>query len=219
KTVVMAMVIAWAFANRGRNPQSAWYPNAVLICAPNLTVKERLQVLRPEHAQNYYDEFELVPPKYRELVNGGKVLVTNWHAFAPKSEHSEGGTSYRVVDKGEETSAAFTLDRLGELAHRLPILVLNDEGHHCWRPAPGLAEAKSAKAAKKDLTAEQRKSLEEEAEEARVWLAGLDRINNSGLLGPSQRCVLATIDLSATPFYLGNSGYPEGSPFPWLVSD
>src|SRR5436309_13220009 len=24
---------------------------------------------------------------------------------------------------------------------------------------------------------------------------------------------------SATPFYLSNSGYPEGSPFPWLVSD
>jgi type III restriction enzyme len=27
------------------------------------------------------------------------------------------------------------------------------------------------------------------------------------------------VDLSATPFYLSNSGYPEGSPFPWLVSD
>ncbi len=25
--------------------------------------------------------------------------------------------------------------------------------------------------------------------------------------------------MSATPFYLGNSGYPEGMPFPWLVSD
>jgi len=31
--------------------------------------------------------------------------------------------------------------------------------------------------------------------------------------------VLTCIDLSATPFYLGNSGHPEGSPFPWLVSD
>jgi type III restriction enzyme len=31
--------------------------------------------------------------------------------------------------------------------------------------------------------------------------------------------ILACVDLSATPFYLGNSGYPEGSPFPWLVSD
>ena len=27
------------------------------------------------------------------------------------------------------------------------------------------------------------------------------------------------MDLSATPFYIGGSGYPEGSPFPWLVSD
>lgn len=219
KTVVMAMLITWAFANRGRNPQSTWFPHAVLICAPNLTVKERLQILRPEHPQNYYDDFELVLPKYRELLNAGKVLVTNWHAFAPKSEHSEGGTSYKVVDKGEETNDAFTLDRLGDLARRLPLLVLNDEGHHCWRPSPGLAEAKTAKAANKELSAEERKALEEDAEEARVWLAGLDRINNSGLLGPGKRSILATVDLSATPFYLGNSGYPEGSPFPWLVSD
>ena len=27
------------------------------------------------------------------------------------------------------------------------------------------------------------------------------------------------VDLSATPFYLGGSGYIEGSPFPWLVAD
>jgi hypothetical protein len=27
------------------------------------------------------------------------------------------------------------------------------------------------------------------------------------------------VDLSATPFYLHGSGYPEGSPFPWIVSD
>jgi type III restriction enzyme len=219
KTVVMAMLIAWAFCNRGRNRGSSWFPSAVLVCAPNLTVRERLQVLKPEDAKNYYDEFEIVPPKYRELLNDGKVLVTNWHAFAPKSEHSEGGTSYRVVDKGEETSDAFTLDRLGDLAGRLPLLVLNDEGHHCWRPAPGTAVGKAAKGVQKGLSAEERRSLEEEAEEARVWLAGLDRIHNSGLLGPGKGCVLAAVDLSATPFYLANSGYPEGSPFPWLVSD
>ena len=28
-----------------------------------------------------------------------------------------------------------------------------------------------------------------------------------------------TIDMSATPFYIKGSGYPEGQPFPWLVSD
>lgn len=216
KTVVMAKLITWAFTNRGRNPASAQYPNAVLICAPNLTVRERLQVLRPEHPNNYFDEFELVPPKYRELLNAGKVMVTNWHALALKNEHSEGGTSYRVVNKGEETPDAFTIDRLGELAQRLPILVLNDEGHHCWRPAQ---ESADSKAAAKGLSAEEKKALEEDAEEARIWLAGLDRINNSGLTGAGHPSIIAAVDLSATPFYLGNSGFPEGSPFPWLVSD
>lgn len=213
KTLVMAMLIAWAFCNRGRNPASSEFPNAVLVCAPNLTVRTRLQVLRPDDAKNYYDAFDLVPTKYRELMNAGQVLVTNWHSFAPKSPHKEGDATYRVVDKGEETADAFTLDRLGELAARLPILVLNDEGHHCWRPAPG------TKASTRGLSRDEKAMVEEELEEARVWLAGLDRINNAGLLGPDRRCVLAAVDLSATPFYLANSGHPEGSPFPWLVND
>jgi type III restriction enzyme len=215
KTIVMAMLIAWAFCNRGRNPSSTQFPNAVLVTAPNLTVKERLQVLRPDTHDNYYDLFDLVPTKYRELLNAGKVLVTNWHGFAPKSPHKEGDATYKVVDKGEESNNAFALDRLGDLAARLPILVFNDEGHHCWRPNT------AAQAARLDaaLTKEERDQLEEEAEEARVWLAGLDRINNSGLLGAGVPSILAAVDLSATPFYLSNSGYPEGSPFPWLVSD
>jgi type III restriction enzyme len=220
KTAVMAMIITWAFLNRARNPASTQFPNGVLICAPNLTVRERLQVLRPEHPWNSFDYFDLVPSKYRDQLGTGKILITNWHAFAPKSEHDEGGTSYRVVQKGEETRDAFAKDRLGELAARLPILVLNDEGHHCWRPNPvGLSED-----AFKALSAEERKRLEEDKEEARVWLAGLDRINNSRLIGADDSGrpkpgVLACIDLSATPFYLSNSGYPQGSPFPWLVSD
>jgi type III restriction enzyme len=220
KTAVMAMIITWAFLNRARNPASMQFPNGVLICAPNLTVKERLQVLKPEHPWNSFEYFDLVPSKYRDLLGTGRILITNWHGFSPKSEHDEGGTSYRVVQKGEETSDAFTRDRLGELAARLPILVLNDEGHHCWRPNPAGLSADALSA----LTAEERKRLEEDKEEARVWLAGLDRINNSGLIGTDDAGrlrpgVLACIDLSATPFYLSNSGYPEGSPFPWLVSD
>ncbi len=215
KTLVMAMIITWAFCNRGVNPASVHFPNAVLVCAPNLTVKSRLQVLRPDHAQSYYRVFDLVPAKYAPFVQQGKVLVTNWHGLAPKSEHREGDKTYRVVEKGEETNDAFARDRLGELVHRLPILVLNDEGHHCWRP-----KTKDVKI--EGETAEEKKALEDEVEEARVWLAGLDRINNAGLLkgadGKPERCILAAIDLSATPFYLAASGYPEGSPFPWLVT-
>lgn len=222
KTVVMAMLIAWAFCNRGKNPGSQQYPHGILICAPNLTVKKRLQVLRPEDPDNYYDAFDLVPPKYRELMTCGKVFVTNWHFFAPKSEHVEGGKSYAVVNKGKETDDAFTLDRLGELASRLPILVLNDEGHHCWRGKP-MDEKEEAKLLKGD-SREETAAIKEEAAEARVWLAGLDRINNCALIGHASDGrpnpgILACVDLSATPFYLGASGYPEGSPFPWIVSN
>ena len=31
--------------------------------------------------------------------------------------------------------------------------------------------------------------------------------------------VKAIYDLSATPFFLRGSGYPEGTLFPWVVSD
>ncbi len=220
KTVVMAMTIAWAFCNRGRNPMSQEFPNAVLVCAPNLTVRNRLAVLRPQDAANYYEAFDIVPLKYREYLQQGKVLVTNWHVFGLRSENSEGGVSYKVVEKGAEDERAFTLGRLGELAQRLPILVLNDEGHHCWRPKAVDGDAEEVAGDSR----EERKRFEDEFEEARVWLAGLDRINNSGLIGKDERGtrrmgVLATIDLSATPFYLAGSGHAEGAPFPWLVSD
>ena len=222
KTIVMAMVIAWAFCNRGRNPGSKQFPNAVLVCAPNLTVRKRLQVLCPEDPDNYYDLFDLIPAKYREFLNTGKVLITNWHKFAPKSEHNEGGKSYAVVDKGDESHEAFAKDRLGELAGRMPILVLNDEGHHCWRGKT--LDAKEQRKSLQDLNKDEKNYLKGEADEARVWLAGLDRINNSGIAGKDAEgralpAILACIDTSATPFYLANSGFPQGSPFPWIVSD
>jgi type III restriction enzyme len=220
KTVVMSMLIAWAFCNRGRHPDSTEFPNGVLVCAPNLTVKSRLQVLRPDAPDNYYEQFDIIPARFREYLRMGRVLVTNWHLFAPKPANKEGDATYRVVDKGEEDNVAFTLDRLGDLAQRLPIMVLNDEGHHCWRPKAADDEGEEAI----DATREERQVLEREIEEARIWLDGLDRINNSGRLGKDAEgrvrpCVLATVDLSATPFYIGGSGHMEGSPFPWLVSD
>ena len=198
KTVVMAMLIAWAFCNRGKVPSDERFPAAALVVCPNLTIKERLQVLRPESPDNYYDAFELIPTKLRPLLNRGKVLVTNWHQFAPESEHSEGGQSYAVVDKGEETPEAFAKRVLGELHERAPIMVLNDEGHHAYRPAP--TDEKLSRDA------------EQERQDATVWIEGLDTINRA--------CgIRFCVDLSATPFYIQGSGHQEGSPFPWLVSD
>lgn len=201
KTVVMAMLIAWAFCNRGRAPGDERFPSAALIVCPNLTIKERLQVLRPENLEGtYFDQFDLIPSQLRPLVNLGKVLVTNWHLFAPESSHSEGGKSYVVVNKGEESPGAFARRVLGDLHERAPLMVFNDEAHHAYRPAP-VGEDEKLTAAEK-----------EEREEATVWISGLDRINRA--------CgIRFCVDLSATPFYLQGSGYLEGSPFPWLASD
>ena len=68
-------------------------------------------------------------------------------------------------------------------------------------------------------TGDGRAALQEEFKEARVWLDGLDKINNCGLIGSEDTGILAGVDLSATLLYLSGSGYPEGSPFPWLISD
>lgn len=200
KTVVMAMLIAWAFCNRGRVPGDDRFPAAALVVCPNLTIKERLQVLRPEDPSNYYAEFDVVPSQLMPELLKGTVLVTNWHLFAPESPHVEGGRSYAVVNKGPESPEAFARRVLGPLYDRAPLMVLNDEAHHAYRPAPVPPTEKLSAAEKA------------EREEATVWISGLDRINRA--------CgVRFCVDLSATPFYLHGSGYIEGSPFPWLVSD
>jgi type III restriction enzyme len=198
KTVVMAMLIAWAFCNRGQVPSDERFPNAVLAVCPNLTIKERLQVLRPENPDNYYEAFDLVPSRLRPLLQTGKVLVTNWHLFQPESEHIEGGKSYTVVNKGPEGPDAFARRVLGDLYGRGKLMVLNDEAHHAWRPKVDLGVG--------DFVPK------EELEEATVWINGLDTLNQA--VG-----IRFCVDLSATPFYIAGSGYIEGAPLPWLVSD
>ncbi len=162
-------------------------------------------MLRPENPDNYFGAFDLVPAAMRPLLHKGKVLVTNWHLFAPESGHVEGGKSYTVVNKGPESPDAFARRVLGDLYDHAPILVMNDEGHHAWRPKP--VENGSAPG-----PGEVAKEMEAEVEEATVWVNGLDTLNRAAGI----RCC---VDLSATPFYLGGTGYIEGAPFPWLVSD
>ena len=209
KTVVMAMFAAWSVLNKLQNPSSKKHSDAVLFVCPNLTIKERLQVLRPNHPLNYYGAFDLVPAgTLRELLDQGAFHITNWHAFAEEGAHVEGGKSYAVVDKGPESDSAFC-ERdavLGSLRVKRNLLVFNDEAHHAYRPLP-IDDSKL-----KGETAEQRANEKQQREEATVWISGLDRINNT--LG-----ILSCIDLSATPFFISGSGHQEGTPLPWIVSD
>lgn len=199
KTVVMAMLISWAFCNRGTKPGDSRFPRRVLVVCPNLTIKERLNVLRPGDPNNYYEQFDIVPSTLRPDLAKGKVLVTNWHWLAPEAEVLNVGGA-PIVRLGAESAEAFARNRLGDLWDEEPLMVLNDEGHHAYRPAPVGEDLK--------LTAEEKA----DREEATVWVSGLDKINAACGIG-------ICVDLSATPFYIHGSGYPEGSPFPWIVSD
>jgi type III restriction enzyme len=198
KTVVMGMVIAWQVLNKLANPQDRRFSDAVLIVCPNLTIKERLQVLLPWKPGNYYEKFDLVPRGLLERLQQGKFQVTNWHLFQPRDD----SRSRSVVQRGVESDGAFCRRVLKELGNKQNILVINDEAHHAYRPAPLPDELR------------QQLSPEEiaEREEATVWVSGLDRIH-------AVRGINFCADFSATPFYIKGSGYEEGTPFPWVVSD
>ena len=77
------------------------------------------------------------------------------------------------------------------------IIVLNDEAHHCYRRKPD-AEMKNSR--------DDRVEARQREQEARVWISGLEAVK-------AKIGVKATYDLSATPFFLRGSGYPEGTLF------
>ncbi|GBC78975.1 hypothetical protein HRbin09_00186 [bacterium HR09] len=198
KTVVMGMVIAWQVLNKLANPQDRRFSDAVLLVCPNLTIRERLQVLLPWKPKNYYDKFDLVPRGFMERLQQGKFEITNWHLFQPKDD----SRSRSVVQRGVERGAAFCRRVLKELGSKQNILVINDEAHHAYRPAPLPEEMRAG------LSAEEIA----QREEATVWVSGLDTIHH-------ERGINFCADFSATPFYIKGSGYDEGAPFPWVVSD
>src|SRR6202011_6078928 len=84
------------------------------------------------------------------------------------------------------------------------IVVLNDEAHHCYRRKPDGED--------ETLTGDDRIEAKNREEEARIWISGIEAVK-------AKMGVKAIYDLSATPFFLRGSGYPEGSLFPWVVSD
>jgi type III restriction enzyme len=195
KTVVMAMAIAWHVLNKVASPQDRRFSRHVLVVAPGLTVKNRLQVLEPSHEANYYDAFDVVPSALRDRLRQGKVRVRNWHALAWESP--ERIAKRRSVDKrGAKSDEAYVRAVLGDLASARQLLVINDEAHHAWRVTPdGKPGASKA-----------------EIEEATVWIGGLDRIHRA-------RGILGAYDFSATPFVPSGKKSTEEALFGWIVSD
>jgi type III restriction enzyme len=196
KTTVMAMLIAWQILNRVTYPQDHRFTKYIFILTPNLTIRTRLHVLYPDAANNYFNEFNVVPYDLKEKLRQGRVRVTNWHNLAWDSD--EKIRKRRSVDKrGAKSDEAYVREVLGELAsHREKILIINDEAHHAWRRPAGF-----------------KGKLEKEEEEmATVWINGLDRIHKA-------RGILTCYDFTATPFAPTGRTSPEETLYKWIISD
>ena len=212
KTTVMAMIIAWQTINAVRRSTSRLFTRGFLVCAPGLTIKDRLRILQPNDPDNYYTSRELVPNDLLDEIRRAKIVITNYHAFRLREriELSAGG---RALLQGRGGDDLNTLETEGQMIQRVMpdlmgmknILAINDEGHHCYREKPKDPDDE-------DFTGDERKEAEKNNEAARLWISGLEAVNRK--LGLAR-----VIDLSATPFFLRGSGYAEGTLFPWTMSD
>ncbi|MGE3665842.1 MAG: BPTD_3080 family restriction endonuclease [Steroidobacteraceae bacterium] len=198
KTTVMAMIVTWQVLNALTYPKrSKDFSRAIFVVAPGLTVRERLQVLRPGHPANVYDEFRLCPSEaLRQKLNRAEILIENWHALMPLK-----ATERSVVKKGAESDKAFVRRVLGPLDAYKDLVVINDEAHHAYR------QRTDVKVSRKEA-----EELGLDLEEATRWIEGLDRIHGQLRI---QRC----FDLSATPFVPSGRTTTEQALFEWIVSD
>ena len=100
KTTVMGMIAAWSILNKVHDRGNAKFSDVVLVVCPNVTIRSRLAELDPAAgpASIYYTR-DLVPPDMRTDLTRGRVLVTNWHVFEPRSIQT-GGTSAKVNKAG-----------------------------------------------------------------------------------------------------------------------
>ena len=213
KTTVMAMLIAWQAVNAARK-DSKNFSRAFLIVTPGITIKDRLRVLLPSEPDNYYETREIAPPEMLPEVRRAEIVITNYHAFQhretlalPKVARSFLQGNDPEPLKTTETDAEMLDRACGKLLNYDRVNIINDEAHHCYRHKVG-ADAEGA------LTGDDKKEAAENEEAARLWINGIEALDRKLSKG-----VRAVYDLSATPFFLRGSGYPEGYLFPWVVSD
>jgi len=213
KTTVMAMLIAWQTVNAVRK-ESKDFSRAFLIVAPGITIRDRLRVLLPSEPDNYYELREMVPPEMLPDIRRAEIVITNYHAFQhretmapPKVARSFMQGNAPEPIRTLETDTQMLERACGKLLRFDRVNVINDEAHHCYRhKVGGDVEEK--------LTGDEKKEAAENEEAARLWINGIEALDRKLSKG-----VRATYDLSATPFFLRGSGYPEGYLFPWVVSD
>ncbi|MBI2061021.1 MAG: DEAD/DEAH box helicase family protein [Nitrospirae bacterium] len=209
KTVLMAMLIAWHVLNKVSNPQDSRFSDTFLVVTPGITIRDRLRVLLPSDPSNYYREHDLVPIGLMDTLGRAKIIITNFHALKPRALVEAGKLTRSILLRNNGDAFTETPDQMvrrvcRELGNKKNIVVLNDEAHHCYRRKPdGEGE---------QLSGEERREAEKREEEARIWISGLEAVK-------AKIGLKVVYDLSATPFFLRGSSYPEGTLYPWVISD
>lgn len=209
KTVVMGMLIAWHALNKLADSQDRRFSDTFLIITPGITIRDRLRVLLPNDPNNYYKQRDLLPPDLLNKLHEAKIIITNFHAFLLREKIKAAKSTKELLARGKDGVFQETPDQMvrrvcRELGNKKNLIIINDEAHHCYRHKPDGQEDK--------LIGDDRKEAEEREKSARVWISGLEAVRDK--IG-----IRAIYDLSATPFFLRGSGYPEGTLFPWVVSD
>ncbi|MDO8126257.1 MAG: DEAD/DEAH box helicase family protein [Candidatus Brocadiales bacterium] len=208
KTVVMAMIIAYHTLNKLRYPQDTRFTDTFVIIAPGITIRDRLNVLLPNDSRNYYLQRNIVTHHDFELLRQATVFITNFHQLELRqNQRLQMGSVMKSTGLIKEEATKETPNTMinrvfKSILNKPRVLVINDEAHHCYREKPNAEK----------LSGEDKKEADENNKAARVWISGLETLSQ-------KITVSGIIDLSATPYFLRGSGYPEGTLFPWTVFD
>ena len=206
KTTVMALVIAWQTCNASVDPTI--YASQFVIISPSTTIRERLALLDPCVPENIYDQGSLLPPIMRSRLGSTIVEVCTYHAFQQRNALSTlnaTATERRVlVEHARDIPKEAMPDMLRRvLRNRIdfsaPFVVINDEGHHCYKPG----------------TARVRRENERDRAKAALWFRTLTSMMAEG--GGTN--MLSVHDFSATPRFIERGEARTDSLFPWTVSD
>lgn len=229
KTTVMSMLSAWSILNSRAAPRDRRFSDTVLVICPGVTIASRLREIDPGLGkQSLYYTRKLVPQEMLSHLSHGKVSIMNWHRLEKKKTSTassvvktgekilvmrkKGKKDAKIEKMWQESDDAWLKRLFGNKRGRSKSwLVFNDEAHHAYRRGDRHVKVKEG-----TIIDEDDSSFKDR--ESTIWIEGLDRINR--LIGDSSTGGIGLcIDLSATPFYLEQTGNDVGTPFPWIVSD
>ena len=155
-------------------------------------------MLRPGDPDNYFDSSTWYPALFGQRWLAGAC----WWRIGTSSTRRRREirvVAWRSGSLARRRRKPSARARLGELGVDEPLLVLNDEGHHAYRPAP-VREGEA-------LTAEERR-----AQEATVWVSAR----------PHQRSLrwqAFSVDPVGHAVLPARQRVPGRIAFPWIVSD